>query len=325
MAGGAADLAYCSTGRCMSRRIWSATLTFIAAILAANVQVAHAESETFGCRTFPCPETTATSGAIQVSAQAISDINSNGLRIASNSVSTGPALFAWSLRDPCTAEDAAAGVSCDSRTRACPQVEGRVIQFLIVQRQRLAQADGSAIEDVAPPRGTAPGSVYGPVIVDGGSCVDITALNPPPSPGEVYRYFQTLPLPDLPTQQQPPGNALAGLPVVFYTDGPTTQTFTVDIRGFTVDIVATASGFTWDTGDGTVLQTTDPGAPYPHHTISHDYRSGTYTASLTTTWSGTFSLDGGATADVPGTTTTDGPPATFTVLQASPVLTNPFD
>ena len=163
------------------------------------------------------------------------------------------------------------------------------------------------------------------MIVDGGACVDITALNPPPSPAEVFRYFQTLPLPDLPTQQQPPGNALTGLPVVFYTDGPTTQTFTVNIRGFSVDIVATASAFSWDTGDGTVLRTTDPGAPYPDHTISHDYRSGTYTAALTTTWSGTYSVDGGATADVPGTTTTDGPPATFTVLQASPVLTNPFD
>jgi hypothetical protein len=127
------------------------------------------------------------------------------------------------------AEDAAAGISCDSRTRACPQVEGRVIQFLIVQRQRLAQEDGSAVEDIAPPVGTVPGSAYGPVIVDGGACVDITALNPPPSPDEVFRYFQTLPLPDLPTQQQPPGNALAGLPVVFYTDGPTTQTFTVNV------------------------------------------------------------------------------------------------
>ncbi|WP_233495952.1 hypothetical protein [Geodermatophilus sp. TF02-6] len=155
--------------------------------------------------------------------------------------------------------------------------------------------------------------------------MDITALNPPPSPGEVYRYFQTLPLPQLPTKQQPPGNALVGLPVVFYTDGPTTQTFTVDIRGFTVDIVATATGFTWRTGDGTTLTSTEPGAPYPNHTVSHDYRSGTYTASLTTTWSGTFSIDGGASADVPGTTTTDGPPVTFTVLQAHAVLTDPYD
>jgi hypothetical protein len=150
-------------------------------------------------------------------------------------------------------------------------------------------------------------------------------LNPAPSPGEVFRYFQTLPLPQLPTKQQPPGNGLVGLPVIFFTDGPTTQTFTLDIRGFTVDITATATTFTWRTGDGTELTTTDPGAPYPDHTISHDYASGTYTASLTTTWTGTFSIDGGLTVPIPGSTTTDGPPVTFDVLQARPVLTNPFD
>ena len=157
------------------------------------------------------------------------------------------------------------------------------------------------------------------------ACVDITALNPPPSPGEVFRYFQTLPLPELTTQQQPPGDGLVGLPVIFYTESPTTQTFTVDIRGFTVDIVAVATAFTWHTGDGTDLRTTDPGAPYPDHTITHDYSSGTYTAWLTTTWGATFSVDGGASTDVPGTTTTDGPPVTFDVLQARPVLTNPYD
>jgi hypothetical protein len=150
-------------------------------------------------------------------------------------------------------------------------------------------------------------------------------LNPPPSPGEVFRYFQTLPLPQLPTRQQPPGNGLVGLPVIFFTDGPTTQTFTLDIRGFAVDITATASTFTWRTGDGTELTTTDPGAPYPAHTISHDYASGTWTAALTTTWTATFSVDGGLTVPVPGSTTTDGPPVTFDVLQARPVLTNPFD
>ena len=195
----------------------------------------------------------------------------------------------------------------------------------VIEQRRVVLPNGTTVDGYAVTAGTAPGTPVGTWETLTRACIDITALNPPPSPAEVYRYFQTLPLPDLPTQQQPPGNALAGLPVVFYTDGPTTQTFTVDIRGFTVDIVATATAFTWDTGDGTVLATTDPGAPYPDHTISHDYRSGTYTAALTTTWSGTFSVDGGATADVPGTTTTDGPPATFTVLQASPVLTNPFD
>jgi hypothetical protein len=157
------------------------------------------------------------------------------------------------------------------------------------------------------------------------ACVDITALNPPPSPGEVFRYFQTLPLPRLTTSQQPPGSGLSGLPVIFFTDGPTTQTFTVTIRGFTVDITATATSFTWHTGDGADLTTTDPGAPYPDQTITHDYRSGSYTAFLTTTWGATFSVNGGASAPVQGTTTTDGPPVSFTVLQAHAVLTNPYD
>ncbi|MGZ4668213.1 MAG: hypothetical protein ACXVX3_06765 [Blastococcus sp.] len=157
------------------------------------------------------------------------------------------------------------------------------------------------------------------------ACIDITALNPPPSPGEVFRYFKELPLPRLTTRQQPPGNGLSGLPVIFFTDGPTSRHFTVDIRGFSVDIAATATGFTWHTGDGADLHTTGPGAPYPNQTITHDYRSGSYTAYLTTTWGATFSVDGGAGAAVPGTTTTDGPPVTFTVLRARAVLTNPYD
>ena len=141
----------------------------------------------------------------------------------------------------------------------------------------------------------------------------------------MFRYFQTLPLPTLVIQQQPPGNGLAGLPVIFFTDGPTSQTFTVNIRGFQVDIQATAQSFAWHTGDGAVLTTTDPGAPYPNHSISHDYAAGTYTANLTTTWGGTYRVDGGASIDVPGTTTTAGPPVTFSVLEARPVLTNPYD
>ncbi|MGY2065571.1 hypothetical protein [Blastococcus sp. SYSU DS0619] len=150
-------------------------------------------------------------------------------------------------------------------------------------------------------------------------------MNPPPSPAEVFSYFQRLPLPELTTQHQPPGDGLTGLPVIFYTDSPTTQTFTVDIRGFTVTIDATAEQFTWHTGDPTgSITTTDPGAPYPDQTIEHSYRSGTYTASLTVTWGATFSVDGSAATDVPGTTT-DGPPVTFDVLQARTVLTNPYD
>ena len=181
------------------------------------------------------------------------------------------------------------------------------------------------VDGVAPTAPLAPGTPYGGWTTEGNSCVDVTDLNPPPSPDEVFRYFQTLPLPQLTTQQQPPGNALVGLPLIFFTEGPTTQTFTVDIRGFAVVINAGVTQFTWHTGDGSTLTSTDPGSPYPHQTVTHDYSSGTYTAYLTTTWGATYSVDGGAAADVPGSTTTDGPPVTFTVLQARTVLTNPYD
>ncbi|MGY1812802.1 hypothetical protein [Blastococcus sp. SYSU D00820] len=185
--------------------------------------------------------------------------------------------------------------------------------------------DGTTAEGISAAPGAPVGSPVGSWQGFITTCVDITELNPAPSPAEVFRYFQQLPLPRLTTQQQPPGNALVGLPVVFFTDDPVTQTFTVDIRGFTVDIVATAQSYTWHTGDGAHLTTTDPGAPYPDHTVTHDYAAGTYTASLTTTWGATFSVDGGASEEVPGTTTTDGPPVTFTVLEAHAVLTNPYD
>jgi hypothetical protein len=206
----------------------------------------------------------------------------------------------------------------------CPSPPNRIVENLVIERRRLVMSSGTTV-DGFDAGGNAPGTPVGPWGRLVRACIDITALNPPPSPGEVFRYFETLPLPELSTQQQPPGNGLVGLPVIFFTDSPTTQNFTVNIRGFTVDIVAGATGFTWHTGDGTDLTSTGPGAPYPNQTVTHDYRSGTYTAYVTTTWGATFSVDGGASVAVPGTTTTDGPPVTFAVLQARAVLTNPYD
>jgi hypothetical protein len=235
--------------------------------------------------------------------------------------------YTYQLSDPCVVNDRENGACRPSDDLQCPAPSDRVVEDLIVEQRRLAISGPEATTTVDGfPTGGAPvGTPVGPWERLARGCVDITALDPPPSPDEVFRYFQSLPLPQLPTTQQPPGNGLVGLPTIFFTDGPTTQTFTLDIRGFTVDITATASSFTWHTGDGTDLTTADPGAPYPDHTVSHDYGSGTYTAALTTTWQGTFSVDGGLTVPVPGSTTTDGPPVTFDVLQARPVLTNPFD
>ncbi|MDT0275078.1 hypothetical protein [Blastococcus goldschmidtiae] len=296
--------------------------TFFALVLAL-VTVAGSELATAdqaGCSRRTCADVGYTPGTLTA---AFMERTPGGSWLASNSASVMPE-YRYQLSHPCVVDDRENGGCRSTDFRACAAGPDQVVQDLVIERQRLIQADGTA-GPLDVPAGSQVGSPVGPWDRIERACVDITALNPPPSPDEVFRYFRTLPLPQLPTKQQPPGNGLVGLPVIFFTDGPTTQTFTLDIRGFTVDITATATTFTWHTGDGTDLTTTSPGAPYPDHTISHDYASGSYTASLTTTWTATFSVDGGLTVPVPGSTTTDGPPVTFQVLQARPVLTNPFD
>jgi hypothetical protein len=177
------------------------------------------------------------------------------------------------------------------------------------------------------PAGLQPGDPVGTWQTLRQGCIDITSLNPPPTPAEVFNEFRRLPLPQLTTQHQPPGNGLSGLPVIFWTDSAPTRTFTVNIRGFSVAITAAVQRYTWHTGDPAqpTLTSTDAGRPYPDQTITHLYRSGHYTAALTVTWGATFTVDGGPPDTVPGSTTTDGPPVSFDVLQAHAVLTNPYD
>jgi hypothetical protein len=233
--------------------------------------------------------------------------------------------YIWRLRSLCVIADEAEGSCSGVDFRECPSAPGRVIQYLVIERRAVVRPDNTSVDGPVP-EGLQPGDPVGDWIRDQEGCLDITSLNPPPSGAEVFSHFERLPLPQLTTQHQPPGDGLSGLPVIFYTDSPTTQTFTVDIRGFSVVIRATAEQFTWHTGDATgQVTSTDPGRPYPDQTIEHSYRSGSYTAHLTVTWGATFTVNGSAPADVPGTTTTDGPPVTFDVLQARPVLTNPYD
>lgn len=296
-------------------------ISVLGALLLLTIGHLQAGADEAGCSRRSCASVGFSPGTL--TAAAVDRSPGSGPWVATNAA-LAVSEFRYQLSHPCVVDDRETGACQGLDFDSCPAPPDRVVQDLVIERQRLVQQDGTA-GDLGVPAGTPPGSPIGPWERLDRGCVDITALNPPPSPGEVFRYFQTLPLPQLPTRQQPPGNALVGLPVIFFTDGPTTQTFTLDIRGFTVDITATATGFTWHTGDGTDLTTTTPGAPYPRHTISHDYATGTYTAALTTTWTATFSVDGGITAPVPGSTTTDGTPVTFAVLQARPVLTNPFD
>jgi hypothetical protein len=100
--------------------------------------------------------------------------------------------------------------------------------------------------------------------------------------------------------QQPAGSGVVNLPTLFSTNTPVTQVFNETLLGLQVTLNVDAS-WTWDFGDGTTLTSTDPGGAYPIASLSHVYLvAGTYTVTLTTNWTGTFSMAGGPAAVIPG-------------------------
>jgi hypothetical protein len=131
----------------------------------------------------------------------------------------------------------------------------------------------------------------------------------------VAEAFQQLRLAPSPLSVQPPSGwtLVNAETIAFADDAP--QTLATTVLGVGVSIRATAETFTWAFGDGSEsLTTTDPGRPWPDHTISHRYTAeGTHSITLTTTWSGTFQVAGSTEwrpVDGTATTTSTSPPLT---------------
>jgi hypothetical protein len=100
--------------------------------------------------------------------------------------------------------------------------------------------------------------------------------------------------------QQPADGGVVNLPTLFATNTPVTQAFNETLLGVQVTLNVDAS-WTWDFGDGTTITSADPGGPYPITSLRHVYLvAGTYTVTLTTNWTGTFSMAGGPAAVIPG-------------------------
>lgn len=148
-----------------------------------------------------------------------------------------------------------------------------------------------------------PEGVPGPWIQIGGSRCAATADLTPAMVAAEFRRLQLTPSPL--TVQPDRGWVLVNKATVVYA-GPAPQTRTTTILGIPVHITATPTGYAWDFGDGATLNTTDPGHPWPDADLTHTYsRLGTFTLTLTTTWSATYTLDADPTVrDVPGTATT---------------------
>ena len=91
---------------------------------------------------------------------------------------------------------------------------------------------------------------------------------------------------------QPGFEPLVHVPVVFWCDLPKIFNTRFNIVGEVVDVTLRPS-FSWSFGDGSIMQSTDPGAPYPNGSIQHAYlKEGTYLVTLLATWGGTWSNQG---------------------------------
>lgn len=140
--------------------------------------------------------------------------------------------------------------------------------------------------------------------------------------GDVRNAFARLDLPAATLVIQPPdGLTLVNFDTNFYTTSTRPITRTVTLLGQRVTIEATPAEFHWSFGDGGAVTTTDPGAPYPDLTVTHNYlQTGTYRPSLATTFTGRFRVGGGAWQQIPGTVTIDGNGQAVRAIEAQPKL-----
>ena len=161
------------------------------------------------------------------------------------------------------------------------------------------------------------------VQIDNGGCPE----DPPAEVIVTATDFAALPLQPSPAHLQPgDGRAIVGMDLIMYTD-PTPQVLDTTVLGVPVTITATPTAYTWDQGDGQPpLVTTDPGKPYPHQTVARPFiRHGDYAVTLTTTWTGTFRINGtGPEHPIAGTATTTSDPFQINVVEIhTHLVTNP--
>jgi len=120
--------------------------------------------------------------------------------------------------------------------------------------------------------------------------------------------------------QPPHGETLVNFDTIYFTD-PTAIDKQITLLGATVDFHITAAAYTWHYGDGQAQTTTDPGAAYPHQTITHRYlRKGTATPSLDTTYQADYRINTGTWQHLNQTVTIPGTPQALTIRTATPHL-----
>lgn len=116
---------------------------------------------------------------------------------------------------------------------------------------------------------------------------------------------------------------LVGTETIVMTDAAE-HVLETEVLDLDIDVRVTPALFTWNFGDGSVpLSGTDPGAPWPNHTVSHVYTEpGVVSVSLRTEWDAAFRVEGTSTwLPVTGRAVTETTSDPIEVVTARPRLT----
>ena len=142
------------------------------------------------------------------------------------------------------------------------------------------------------------------------------------TPGRVEEAVRRIGLPALVTHVQPTTRTLVNVDTIVYAT-PAAFDDTVTLLGETVRIHAVPTTYTWHFGDGTTTTTTDPGAPWPHNTVTHRYQrvDDAVPITLTVGYHVSYSTDGTPWEDLEQPIYATGPATTVAVDEAHAILT----
>jgi len=131
-------------------------------------------------------------------------------------------------------------------------------------------------------------------------------------PAIVERDFERVVVVRGEAEVSPKPETLVNVATRFRTDAPASYVIPLSILGQSVVITAKAEKYTWHFGDGHSKTSYEP-AGFVEHTYS---QAAPRQAYVVITWSGSFTVNGGASQAIAGTVTTQGVPAEVVVREA---------
>ena len=131
-------------------------------------------------------------------------------------------------------------------------------------------------------------------------------------PGIVQRDFQSVVVMKGGADISPKPETLVNVVTKFQTDAPASYDIPLSILGQSVVITAKAESYSWHFGDGQSKTSYEPSG-YAEYTYG---QAAPRQAYVVITWSGSFTINGGASQPIAGTVSTQGAPTDVVVRQA---------